>query len=356
MERKQPSQSSSEARISNRAAHAFLLACACASVLLTGSRARADDDGKALAAKSLDEGIALFAKNDHKGALDAFRLAYAKFPSPKILINVAMALEALGRDAEAADAYDRFIVETAQVSDITSERKVAASNALARLTKRVARLVFEVPDTAALAFDGQPIVLRSGRPMYVTPGTHRVSASAPGFITKVVDLELAAGEVRPLAITLEAEPVQVQDEAPPEPDAPANAAPGPAASTPAPSAAVLDLTTRGDSMRAGRKWTWIVAGSAGAFAITASVFGLRARSAYADYEQATDPDRYEDLGGQVRRDAFLANVFFAGSAAALIVAGALFIVEPTSNSRGVQRAAFVPVGTDGWALAARGRF
>jgi len=42
----------------------------------------------------------------------------------------------------AADAYDRFGVETAQSTDITNERKISASNALARLVKRVARLYF----------------------------------------------------------------------------------------------------------------------------------------------------------------------------------------------------------------------
>jgi len=338
-------------------AKVVLLACTFASVSGISSIAYADANGKALAARNPDAGTALFPNGDHKGAIDAFRLAYANFPSPKILINIASALEALGRHAEAADAYDRFGVETAQSTDITNERKISASNALARLVKRVARLRLEVPGTAAVVLDGQPIILRNGRPTYVTPGIHRISASGDGFVTKVLDLELAAGEEKALAISLEAVPVaepveppkQVEPVVPPRAPDSVVVAPAPPPST----AVALEATT---TDRAGhRKWPWI-AGAAGGFAITATVFGLRVRSGYSEYEQASDADRYDELRKQVSRDATLANVLFVGAGAAAIVAGVMYVVENRGGPQVVRNAVVMPIGEGGLAVAAHGRF
>jgi hypothetical protein len=60
------------------------------------------------AARTTDQGVARYRAGDYRGALGRFELAYQQFPSPKILFNIAITLEALGRPAEAAHAYRRF--------------------------------------------------------------------------------------------------------------------------------------------------------------------------------------------------------------------------------------------------------
>src|SRR5215510_13794752 len=71
----------------------------------------APDEGsrKEAAAELIDEGNALFEKNEFKAALARFEAAYATYPSPKIFLNLANTHVALGELVEGAENYQKFI-------------------------------------------------------------------------------------------------------------------------------------------------------------------------------------------------------------------------------------------------------
>ena len=60
---------------------------------------------KETAGRLLDEGIARFEAGDHASALARFEAAYQLVPTPKIFLNIAGALEKLGREPEAAETF-----------------------------------------------------------------------------------------------------------------------------------------------------------------------------------------------------------------------------------------------------------
>jgi hypothetical protein len=78
-------------------------------------------DAKAL----LQSGVKLLKQKDYLGALAVFRNAYERFPSVKLLLNIGTTLKLLGRNAEAANAYQRYLddpaadpVRIAEVADV----------------------------------------------------------------------------------------------------------------------------------------------------------------------------------------------------------------------------------------------
>jgi tetratricopeptide (TPR) repeat protein len=84
---------------------AMLLAALAAPPLAAGQ------DGAALEAARLhfEAGQAEYAAGRFEEALTDFRAAYATTSAPEILYNIATVLDRLRRDAEAADAYERYL-------------------------------------------------------------------------------------------------------------------------------------------------------------------------------------------------------------------------------------------------------
>ena len=92
-------------------------------------------------AKSLmQSGIKLFEAKDYLGALAVFRDAYARFPSSKILINIGTTLKELGRDAEAANAYQAYL----DAPDADAAKKPQLEAIVAEIDKVVGKLEISV--------------------------------------------------------------------------------------------------------------------------------------------------------------------------------------------------------------------
>src|SRR4051812_8099873 len=71
---------------------------------------RPPPSGDRVDAKSLVQtGVRLLEAKDYLGALAIFKDAYSRFASVKILLNIGTTYKLLGRDAEAANAYQRYI-------------------------------------------------------------------------------------------------------------------------------------------------------------------------------------------------------------------------------------------------------
>ncbi|MGE0867898.1 MAG: hypothetical protein AB7P03_05025 [Kofleriaceae bacterium] len=158
---------------------------------------------KETAGRLLDEGIARFEAGDHASALARFEAAYQLVPTPKIFLNIAGALEKLGREPEAAETYERYLAETVNLSDIPAENRQFAERALGELRTRLGRVSMVVqPETAALTVDRQPVKLRSSAALYLTPGSHVVVASAAGYRARTIQIEAAAGTEQAVQIEL----------------------------------------------------------------------------------------------------------------------------------------------------------
>lgn len=105
-----------------------LLAIAAVAVPIHG-RAEPDRADKTDAKALMASGLKLFAAKDYLGALAVFQNAYARFPSAKILLNIATTQKALGRNADAANSYQRFL----DAGDVDPARKAEVAKVLAGL-------------------------------------------------------------------------------------------------------------------------------------------------------------------------------------------------------------------------------
>ena len=100
-------------------------------------------DAKALMAS----GLKLFTAKDYLGALAVFQEAYAKYPSAKILLNIATTQKALDRSADAANSYQRYL----DSADADAVRKAEVQKVLAELDATLGILNIKVtPDEAEL--------------------------------------------------------------------------------------------------------------------------------------------------------------------------------------------------------------
>jgi hypothetical protein len=288
----------------------------------------------------IDEGVAKYDAGDYHAALDKFRAAYQTFPSPKIMLNIGSALRRLGREAEAADIYTRFLSEAAQRSDIDDERKRAAREALAELTPRLARLRMQAqPIGATLTLDGKPVTSTTGGFIYVAPGTHTVGAISPDYAAKSIVIEIAANEEKKVELMLQAV-AQVSTTA-----------------TSGGSTANTTTTTQAsgqvDQPAVNHTWAWVAAGGAGALLLGGIIFGSEASSAYDEYKTTHDLQRYNDLRDEVSSKSTLANIFFITSGVAAVGAGVLYWWEGRAHDTAVSVA---PGPNGSYGVTVAGRF
>lgn len=103
-----------------------------------------------------EAGAALYEATRYEAALREFEAAQAMDPRSALVYDIARCLDRLGRQVEAAAAYERFIAEA---PDATS-----AASARARLD---AIRVVEAPPPVAIASSPTP----PRRPRYLGPGT-----------------------------------------------------------------------------------------------------------------------------------------------------------------------------------------
>src|SRR4051812_43899224 len=105
-----------------------MLRAACVLVLVTAmaSGAVADDDNKAKALALFDESDQAYKAGEFEKSADLLRQAYALYPEPILLYNLARALEGLGDTKGALEQYERYLADAKDVKDRGAiERRVA---------------------------------------------------------------------------------------------------------------------------------------------------------------------------------------------------------------------------------------
>lgn len=288
---------------------AWLIAGAAATLL--AAPAFAQDAPRKEAGRLVDEGVALFARGDAGGALERFREAHRLYPSSKLYLNMAAALEKLGREAEAAESYDRFLTETA-AEEVKAEQRKAATASLKRLEGRVGRVrvIAEGHPVSTVAVNAEPRALRAGRPLYVSPGVVVITIDVPGWRAEPWRKEIAAGTEEIARIALE--------EAKPE------------AAPPETSTAVTATTVTAGPERPvrapSRLWTWVAAGTTAALLAGGIAMWIATDRAYDRYQDSTDGDAWDRRRDTVEERQLYTRILLGGAAAGAAVTGLLLVV------------------------------
>jgi hypothetical protein len=172
-----------------------LLAVACMTTVAHAQPAA--DDSKVDAQSLMQSGVKLLEGKDYLGALAVFKTAYERFPGAKILLNIGTTLKLLGRDADAANAYQRYL----DARDTDPKRRPEIEKLIAKIDKTVGRYdITPTPSNAESSIDDDDwLHAIHGGSWRVAPGRHSLTVKAAGYETKTKSVQVGAGE----AITLE---------------------------------------------------------------------------------------------------------------------------------------------------------
>jgi hypothetical protein len=133
-----------------------------------------DPKARPLAAALMTEGVRQLQAQQYEQALANFLEAYGKFPSPKILLNIGSTLRDMGRLADAANTYQRYLADPATGPERIGEVK----ELLLRLDSELTILTIRVqPRAAEVSIDAGPfIAIGTTLQTRVRPGLHTVRA------------------------------------------------------------------------------------------------------------------------------------------------------------------------------------
>src|SRR5215468_10313456 len=180
--------------------------CALLVVVLAAGQARAqaqEGNSSALAEQLFNQGRDLVKANQWAEACPKFEASLRYDPVLGTRLNLATCYEHIGKLASAWGLY-RESVELAKKTGDT-ERAEYAQKQAAALEPRLPKLAISAPASPPAGF----VVKRDettvdagalGTALYVDPGTHRVTASAPGFETFSVTVTLAEGKTETVAV------------------------------------------------------------------------------------------------------------------------------------------------------------
>lgn len=180
-----------------------------------------DPATRPLAQALMTEGVKQLQGRAHDQALANFLEAYAKFPSPKILLNIASTLRDMGRLADAANTYQRYLTDPATGAERIAEVKELLLKLDEQLTILTVRVV---PHGSDISIDGGPFIpVGSSLVTRVRSGLHLVrirKADRAGELT-VNGFESENKEVTPVLAQAAADPVQPATQPATAPAAPA---------------------------------------------------------------------------------------------------------------------------------------
>ena len=163
-------------------------------------------DNKVDAQSLMQSGVKLLEAKDYLGALAVFKTAYERFPSTKILLNIGTALKYLDRDADAANAWQRYI----DANDSDPKRRAELGKLVEKIDKTSGRYeITPPPSDATVAIDDEDwLHVVRGKVWRVAPGRHSITVKADGYEPKTKSVEVKAGESIALEIQLSPIPKQ----------------------------------------------------------------------------------------------------------------------------------------------------
>ena len=292
-----------------------------AAVASSSSRAeaqasRAETEAKEKSRAAFRKGVAQLRAQDWTGARASFESAYALFPHPSILLNLAIARLRTDDPVRAEQDLVKFLSEDGGAS---ADELATARETLGEARGRLGTLrVIVVPATARVAIDGKPVetVRRADAgdkgvvaEVRIKPGKHVVDTEADGFKADHRSLDVPPKAEAAASIELVAN-AAVKSEEP----------------KPAQESSVRTIVG------------WSLAGLAGAALVTGGITALRAKSLSSDYGDASS-SRFQDLdtrstgiGFRTAADVALGVAVLSGAAAVILLVTDLGKGAPSSSS------------------------
>ncbi len=161
------------------------------------------------------EGVKLAMSGDCANAVDKLARAEALVHAPTTALPLARCDIQLGKLVAGTEILNRLVHEPLAPNSPPSwiEAKKNADPLLEATEPRIAKLRIHLDGTpslatAAVAIDGEAVpsvLLDNDRP--TDPGTHHVTAEAPGFRPAALDVTVSDGQSQTVSLRLEAEPV-----------------------------------------------------------------------------------------------------------------------------------------------------
>ncbi len=157
--------------------------------------AQSADADKATARDLAIEGYKALQSKDYAAAVDRFTRADALYHAPTVILGLARANVGLGKLVSAQELYSRIAHESLPSNASATMKKavVDAEKELDALVLRIPSVVINVKgnDAFRVTLDGIEVraaALGVKRP--VDPGKHVIAASATGFVTSEVTVDL----------------------------------------------------------------------------------------------------------------------------------------------------------------------
>ncbi|HTR50990.1 MAG TPA: hypothetical protein VMJ10_09820 [Kofleriaceae bacterium] len=152
-------------------------------------------DAKAL----MQTGVKLFDSHDYLGALAIFREGYQRFPSAKFLLNIGTALKELGRKAEAANAYERYLGS----SDTDPAKRDEVIGVLSELDKDLGKIALTItPHDAWIQVGDEWVPADQLHFLHAEPGSVTVRARHDGYQPGEQTVVVAVGQAPAVTIAL----------------------------------------------------------------------------------------------------------------------------------------------------------
>jgi hypothetical protein len=256
------------------------------------------------ARKAFGDAQKAYSAGSYVDAQAGFTKANELIPSPQASYWIAKSIDGQNKTEEAIAAYEALLADP-DVSKIGEEK---LADAKTRLDTLKATLVGEIsvetnPMLATVAVDGVAQPGEAPMTLKLTPGKHKITVSAKGYLPKDLDLEVKGGDKVKQSIVLEKEP-------PPPVVAPIVAAPVEQAPPPKPKEERSMVPA------------YVTLGIAGAGAIVGTIFGISALNAKNDFDKTPTTD----LADKAERDALICDMAF-GVAITLGVTGVVLLTS-----------------------------
>jgi len=280
--------------------------------------ARADDQAKAVAL--FDDGLKAMKAKNFEQACKAFAASLALVPDSGTKGSLARCYTELGRVASAWLLW-RELADTAPTPPLRADAGLRAQKLEPRLPKYTIKVKAPVPGLA-VTVNSQPVGLGVEVAVPIDPGPLRVTARATGYRVWTRDETVKEGQ----ALVIEVPPLETLLEG----------------------AKAVESPPIGDEASRGRTRKILgasIAGGGAAVMIVGGVFGLRARSQFADAKDTCGgsidscaPGRLDDAQAQVdtaRTSGTISTVLFVAGGAAAITGAVLYMTAPRAEVRGV---------------------
>ena len=160
------------------------------------------------------------AKTQYDNAVTAYGKAIEAGDDPAVVLSLVVALDKAGNTGEAIKTIKKLAATPNLKPDLAKKIEAKADE----LSMKVGMLTLQItPEGTQISIDGEQAgEAPMTEPMILTPGTHKISLTAGGFLPKELELKIEAGSESERKIALEvapvvAKPVEVVPEQPPPP-------------------------------------------------------------------------------------------------------------------------------------------